>query len=364
MKCQYCNSEIPDDSVFCPECGQKQTVSPQIPSPEPVSVPKPISETAVCPVCGTPIEHDALFCPECGTPLSSSNTFSNNTFSRQKKSNAPVIIAVIIGVIVLITILITVAMLFFRKGSSYLNSITQEPTIETTEPGEDDILSDVDFNLLYNDFLLLEGLIKKTDRGEAVLQLDSEYSFYGEDFDGTEILLEDARNAYIDESALPDGMLDDVRTNQTVTIDGQLYFDNEKLYITPFTILDENGDDLIEAFEKKQEKSKKEDTETKALTDDYILPQSNTRLLTNSDVNGLDIRKINYAKNEIYARHGRLFNSAELQNYFNSKSWYRGTVSPENFNNSMLSDIEQKNAEFLSDIEFSMNPGGYQLDAD
>lgn len=254
-------------------------------------------------------------------------------------------------------------MLFFRKGSSYFDSITQKTTIEATEPEEDDILSDVDFDLLNEDILILEGLIKKTESGEAVLQLNSEYTFYGEDFDGTEILLEDARNAYIDGSALPDGMLDDIRPNQAVTIDGQLYFDNEKLYITPFTILDESGDDLIEAFVEKQDEANQKQTETKPSNNDYILPQSNSRLLTSSDIAGLDIREINYAKNEIYARHGRLFNSAELQNYFNSKSWYRGTISPEKFNNSLLSDIEQKNAEFLADIEFSMNPGGYQLDA-
>ena len=100
------------------------------------------------------------------------------------------------------------------------------------------------------------------------------------------------------------------------------------------------------------------------LNKDYILPQSASYLLTESDIEGLDIREINYAKNEIYARHGRLFQSAELQNYFNSKKWYHGTVSPEEFNNSMLSEIERKNADFLAQVEFGMDPKGYQLDAE
>lgn len=39
----------------------------------------------------------------------------------------------------------------------------------------------------------------------------------------------------------------------------------------------------------------------------YVLPQSSSRLLTDADVAGLSLQQINYAKNEIYARHGRLF---------------------------------------------------------
>lgn len=64
---------------------------------------------------------------------------------------------------------------------------------------------------------------------------------------------------------------------------------------------------------------------------DYILQDSSSRLLTRADVEklGLSLREINYAKNEIYARHGRKFHSMELQNYFNSKSWYRGTAAPQ-----------------------------------
>lgn len=95
---------------------------------------------------------------------------------------------------------------------------------------------------------------------------------------------------------------------------------------------------------------------------EYVIPYSNQRLLGDSDVAGLSLREINYAKNEIYARHGRKFDSQELQNYFNSKSWYYGTIEPENFDVSLLTDVEKKNAEFLSDVEFSISANGYQLD--
>lgn len=94
---------------------------------------------------------------------------------------------------------------------------------------------------------------------------------------------------------------------------------------------------------------------------EYILPDSDKRLLTDSDVEGLSLQEINYAKNEIYARHGRKFNSSELQEYFSSKSWYNGTIEPEDFDDSVLSEIEQQNVAFLSSKEYEISPDGYAL---
>ena len=48
---------------------------------------------------------------------------------------------------------------------------------------------------------------------------------------------------------------------------------------------------------------------------EYIIPDSNSRYLTESDISGLSLQQLNYAKNEIYARRGRKFDSVELQEY-------------------------------------------------
>lgn len=99
---------------------------------------------------------------------------------------------------------------------------------------------------------------------------------------------------------------------------------------------------------------------------EYILPSSAERLLTESDIQGLSLQELNYAKNEIYARHGRMFDSPELQNYFNSKQWYQGKYSAKDFDAkysaSLLSDTEKKNTEFLKDAEYKLSSSGYQLD--
>ena len=101
-------------------------------------------------------------------------------------------------------------------------------------------------------------------------------------------------------------------------------------------------------------------------SDDYIIEDSNIKYLTDADTSVLSLRDINYAKNEIYARHGRKFHSQELQSYFNSKSWYEGTIEPEDFDaavSSFLTDLEMINADFLQKKEFEIDPDGYPLDS-
>lgn len=84
---------------------------------------------------------------------------------------------------------------------------------------------------------------------------------------------------------------------------------------------------------------------------EYILPDSDKRYLTRSDLVSLTDEELRIARNEIYARHGRKFNDSSLQNYFNSCSWYVGTVEPDDFNTSWFNDYEMKNKDFILSYE-------------
>lgn len=101
----------------------------------------------------------------------------------------------------------------------------------------------------------------------------------------------------------------------------------------------------------------------KAFASDYLLPQSSSEYLDESDIVGFTQQELNYAKNEIFARHGRKFASQELREYFNSMDWYVGNIEPEEFDDSSLNDYERVNAEFLRSKEFANDPDGYELDA-
>ena len=114
---------------------------------------------------------------------------------------------------------------------------------------------------------------------------------------------------------------------------------------------------------KKTDKSGEEDEpDMETSNGDYILPTSDSVKLTKSDIENLSLKELNYAKNEIYARHGRKFDSPELRAYFESKSWYNGTIDATDFSDNMLSDIEKANAALIKEMEYSIAPNGYQLD--
>ena len=94
--------------------------------------------------------------------------------------------------------------------------------------------------------------------------------------------------------------------------------------------------DKAKKEDSEKEEETKEEAEAEEKTDNYILPDSSKRILADS---------------EIFARHGRMFDDQELQDYFNSKSWYRGTIRPEDFSESMLSETEKANIETIKKYE-------------
>lgn len=53
MRCNNCNKDIPEDSVFCPYCGQK------------------VDKIKKCSVCGYELKEDFVFCPACGNKIDS-----------------------------------------------------------------------------------------------------------------------------------------------------------------------------------------------------------------------------------------------------------------------------------------------------
>lgn len=87
--------------------------------------------------------------------------------------------------------------------------------------------------------------------------------------------------------------------------------------------------------------------------EEYIFADSSSRYLAAEELQGLSAEELKYARNEIYARHGRLFNDQKLQSYFNAKSWYQGTIAPEDFQENMISEIERANIELILEYESS-----------
>jgi hypothetical protein len=69
-----------------------------------------------------------------------------------------------------------------------------------------------------------------------------------------------------------------------------------------------------------------------------------SRLLTESDLYGISKANLRILRNSIYARHGYIFKSDDLKQYFSKFPWYRPTSSDVS---SQLSSIEKKNVDFI-----------------
>ena len=101
------------------------------------------------------------------------------------------------------------------------------------------------------------------------------------------------------------------------------------------------------------EDDSEEATSSSARSGDYLLPTADSAYLDESDLSDLNRERLNLALNEIFARHGRRFSDASIRAYFESKSWYHGTVSPDDFDMNVLNQFELYNLNLIS---------GYQED--
>jgi len=79
-----------------------------------------------------------------------------------------------------------------------------------------------------------------------------------------------------------------------------------------------------------------------------IYPEGSTRLLRFSDVEGLTPWDLKIMRNEIFARHGYIFKTKEMIDYFSQQRWYRPLYSDVS---SLLSATEKKNIDFIKQYE-------------
>ncbi len=285
MRCQFCGSEIPEDSAFCPECGKEQM--PQTTENDTQEMPK------FCENCGAPIEPGAVFCAGCGNRVGAApgqqgasyngqgaggytqpprppygpedyddgdygeDPFPDEPENTGKKKNIPLIIAIVVICIVLIAgIGIAVKLLVFdkndksRDGEDRSSAVIREEDEDSA--GEEEAQPDADYDLTEDVYQTLTGEIAEAD-GEKYLSLDRSSSFYGRDSKkGEEVLVEDVDRVMVDESFLPDGMLEDA-LHEKVSMSGEVIISGGELSIAAEAVEDESGDDMIAAYEEAQD---------------------------------------------------------------------------------------------------------------
>lgn len=84
--------------------------------------------------------------------------------------------------------------------------------------------------------------------------------------------------------------------------------------------------------------------------EEFVIPDSSVRRLTEEEIGRMDARTRWLAKNEIYARHSYPFENEELSAYFAGRRWYhRGEYPAQEFRMESLSEIERENVAALEE---------------
>ena len=132
---------------------------------------------------------------------------------------------------------------------------------------------------------------------------------------------------------------------------------------------DSETDNKEEVFSADENENASSDEEADGETEDriYLIPgddkssnryekaqhlsYTTTVKYTIQNLSVLDSYGLKITRNEIYARHGRIFNDQELQEYFQRQNWYVPQTASNDFDDSCLNEVEKYNIQLISTYE-------------
>lgn len=308
MKCPKCGYENDDNAYFCESCGNKLKENTGVKDNQADNAKFELDKD---------LDFDSNM--NYGT-INKSNLEDNSSFDyyddfnknvsyeNPPKNNKNLLITVIVvSAIAVIAICVCVFLIFFNDKDSNSDNSTSETVTstvtettdvttvtQTTEPTTETTTSKIMPNVI--------GL-KKEEASKILRQQNISIRYE-----------EENNNIYpegvVSSQSISSG--ETVRDGETVTLYVSLGSDEDTYY---------NGD--------------------------YILPDSDTDYISESEIEGMSKEELTLALNEIYARYGLMFNTTSIQEYFNSKSWYVPSIKPGHFDDSQFNDYERHNVDTI-----------------
>ena len=300
MRCRNCNNEVSKNMKVCNACG----------------MPLDNGVNAKCPYCGTEAVKGEQFCRNCGNKVEkysfepASPVSAGTSVPTRKGGNKGVVIALGIIVGVLAVILIVVGVLMFQYMRNDKNAENIKNNVQTITKNELTLDIDTYPEQAYYERYTISG-------SASVTTVDAEVKVNGKII---EKITADSGTVY---------------WSETVTL---------KRGINTFRVVlaDDNGKTETKTVEIKYDPDKESE---------YLFP-SDSVYITESDLYGKNREEIALIRNEIYARHGYIFNTEKYSEYFSAKSWYRPNAD---FDESLFNEVEKANKDFL--VEYENNRG-------
>ncbi len=387
--CAFCRQPLEPGALFCSYCGRKKLM-PKVEKPS-ANIPEDIADE------GDPIPFDGdapttfldennidpnektiileenrmKVPPKPGDtgslasipPKPEDKSFENkpqtSVSTKKEDGSKNSLVAVIIVVFCIALIVGVIALVKMNSGNDKGGRGDNATTNDSDKPNGDEIMiipedpadaesevtaDGVDYDLTKTPTLAFSGFIKP-ENDAHYLEWKNSLSFYGMDENGQAVRLDDQTRVYIDKASLDPEIFNNLSADETMNVNGNIYILGGVLYISPSTITDESGvDRMVDPV------TSEETTEevTEDVASQFILPQSDTVLLTPDDIADMDYDTLDLAYYEIMARHGFKFSKKKYANHFNGLSWYVPSISRSKFDKeTMLSEIEKYNAKLI-----------------
>ncbi|NSK19484.1 YARHG domain-containing protein [Dorea formicigenerans] len=304
-----------------------------------------------CEKCGAELKEDWKICPNCGTPVPEENDEPIQAPNNNHKNNK----WIIIGIVAVIIVVVVAAFTVFGKKETKSKVPKESKKTETEETD----FSKQDLEDLIGktaEDVKKTGLVEMGDSGEfeglsgsiTVRIEDGQVNyiaitgdkakaptFHGVSLGMTE---EEANSKLADTYSQASNQTDNIRVyNSDKKASVYLGFTNGKVDSITYRPM--------------------EDTEAQNdQAQEYIFPDSDKKYLSEDEVRSVDESQLSLGRNEIFARHGYIFNDDSINQYFKGKSWYQGTVPADQFDmDSVFNDFEKKNVELIKKVENEVN---------
>ncbi len=326
-----------------------------------------------CRKCGKELEDDWKSCPYCGEPVDN-RTDELGTMGNIKKGFGKQKLWIGVGVAAVVMTAVTIGVVIGKTGTFTKNGqqTVKENSVEDGEKSKEKKRKEVkdfssqDFEAMIGTSIseLEKSGLKKADGKEEYTGLNGnlQVTCQGEMIQSISIEGEETTAPSFHKARL--GMSkEEVKNNlaeaypEQEEAEGMLKFLNlEKKSSVECSFSEEKLNKIYYRVLSEEEVASYQQAKEEKLRAEFIFPDSDKKYLSEDEVRAKTVEDLMVGRNEIFARHGYMFEDANLKSHFESTSWYQGTVPSSEFNSEQVfNEFEKKNVELIKKVEDEIN---------
>lgn len=326
-----------------------------------------------CRKCGKELEDNWKSCPYCGEPVDN-RIDELETMGNIKKSPGKQKLWIGVGAAAVVIAAVAIGVMVGKTGPSTKNGqqTVKENSAENGEKSKEKKIKEVkdfssqDFETMIGTSIseLEEAGLKKVDGKEEYTGLNGsiQVTCQGEMIESISIEGEEATTPSFHKTRL--GMsMEEVKNNlaeaypEQEEAEGMLKFLNlEKKSSVECSFAEEKLNKIHYRVLSEEEVTSYQQAKEEKLRAEFIFPDSDKKYLSEDEIRAKTVEDLMVGRNEIFARHGYMFEDASLKSHFESTSWYQGTVASSEFNSEhVFNEFEKKNVELIKKVEDEIN---------